>query len=36
MAEIRKAGMSFNPGPTSRPSKRDRRRIIQFRREGST
>jgi len=36
MAEVRKAGMSFNPGPTSRPSKRDRRRIIQFRREGST
>jgi len=36
MAEIRKAGMSFNPGPASRPSKRDRRRIIQFRRDGST
>jgi len=36
MAEIRKAGMRFNPGPASRPSKRDRRRIIQFRREGST
>ena len=36
MAEVRKAGMSFNPGPTSRPSKRDRRRIIQFRREGSS
>jgi ribosome-associated heat shock protein Hsp15 len=36
MAEIRKAGMSFNPGPTSRPSKRDRGRIIQFRREGNT
>jgi ribosome-associated heat shock protein Hsp15 len=35
MAEIRKAGISFNPGPTSRPSKRDRRRIIQFRREGN-
>ena len=36
MAEVRKAGMSFNPRSTSRPSKRDRRRIIQFRREGST
>ena len=26
-----KAMMNFNPAPTARPSKRDRRRIIQFR-----
>jgi len=36
MAEVRKAGMSFSPGPRSRPSKRDRRKIIQFRQDGST
>ena len=31
LAQERKAGMSFNPAPQGRPSKRDRRRIIQFR-----
>ena len=36
MAEVRKAGMSFSPGPRSRQSKRDRRKIIQFRQDGST
>jgi ribosome-associated heat shock protein Hsp15 len=30
-AEQRKAGMTFTPAPQGRPSKRDRRRIIQFR-----
>ncbi|HLJ91309.1 MAG TPA: RNA-binding S4 domain-containing protein [Candidatus Angelobacter sp.] len=30
-AEERKANMSFAPAPQGRPSKRDRRRIIQFR-----
>lgn len=30
-AEQRKAGMTYTPAPQSRPSKRDRRRIIQFR-----
>jgi len=30
-AAERKAAMQFEPFPTSRPSKRDRRRIIQFR-----
>jgi|SRR5579864_141533 len=29
--EERKAGMSFSPAPQGRPSKRDRRKIIQFR-----
>jgi ribosome-associated heat shock protein Hsp15 len=31
--EERKANMVFSPAPTKRPSKRDRRRIIQFRSE---
>jgi ribosome-associated heat shock protein Hsp15 len=31
MAEERKAMMNFAPAPEGRPSKRDRRRIIQFR-----
>src|ERR1700751_4230037 len=31
MIEERRATMSFSPAPESRPSKRDRRRIIQFR-----
>ena len=34
-AQQRKAMMAFNPAPQSRPSKRDRRRIIQFRTDGS-
>jgi ribosome-associated heat shock protein Hsp15 len=32
----RRAGMNFNPAPQSRPSKRDRRKIIQFRTDGGT
>jgi len=36
LAQERKAAMSFNPGPPSRPSKRDRRKIIQFRQNGPT
>jgi ribosome-associated heat shock protein Hsp15 len=32
LAEERKALMSFTPAPQGRPSKRDRRKIIQFRR----
>lgn len=31
LAQLRKAGMNFNPTPKGRPTKRDRRRIIQFR-----
>src|SRR5579884_1836953 len=31
--EERKAAMQYMPAPTRRPSKRDRRRIIQFREE---
>lgn len=31
VAQERKAGMHFTPSPPGRPSKRDRRRIIQFR-----
>lgn len=31
MIEERKANMSFSPAPQGRPSKRDRRKIIQFR-----
>lgn len=31
VAAERRAGMMFNPAPESRPSKRDRRKIIQFR-----
>jgi ribosome-associated heat shock protein Hsp15 len=31
LAEARRAGKMFNPAPEGRPSKRDRRRIIQFR-----
>jgi ribosome-associated heat shock protein Hsp15 len=31
VAQERKAAMHFNPAPEGRPSKRDRRRIIQFR-----
>jgi ribosome-associated heat shock protein Hsp15 len=30
-AEERKAGLHFSPAPLGRPSKKDRRRIIQFR-----
>jgi ribosome-associated heat shock protein Hsp15 len=33
-AEERKAMRQFEPSPTSRPSKRDRRKIIQFRGRG--
>jgi ribosome-associated heat shock protein Hsp15 len=33
IVEQRRAGMHFTPAPDSRPSKRDRRKIIQFRRE---
>jgi ribosome-associated heat shock protein Hsp15 len=33
-AAERKAAMQFEPMPTARPSKRDRRRIIQFRGRG--
>jgi ribosome-associated heat shock protein Hsp15 len=33
LAEERKAMRSFSPAPESRPSKRDRRKIIQFRGE---
>src|SRR5581483_5143008 len=33
IAEQRKAGVFFSPAPEHRPSKRDRRRIHQFRRE---
>lgn len=32
-AEARKSMKAFNPAPQGRPSKRDRRRIIQFRAE---
>ena len=32
-AEARKSMRAFNPAPEARPSKRDRRRIIQFRAE---
>ena len=31
LAEERRAMRTFTPAPTSRPSKRDRRKIIQFR-----
>ena len=34
VAAERKAMRQFEPAPTSRPSKRDRRRIIQFRGRG--
>jgi ribosome-associated heat shock protein Hsp15 len=34
LAAERKAGMHFTPAPSSRPSKRDRRKIHQFRGEG--
>jgi ribosome-associated heat shock protein Hsp15 len=33
-AEERKAMRQFEPAPTGRPSKRDRRKIIQFRGRG--
>ena len=33
LKEERKATMNFSPAPEGRPSKRDRRRIIQFRAE---
>lgn len=33
LAEERKAMMSFTPAPEGRPSKRDRRKIMQFRTE---
>lgn len=32
-AEERKAGLHFTPAPLGRPSRRDRRRIIRFRRD---
>lgn len=35
-AEERRAGKAFNPAPEGRPSKRDRRRIIQFRGRADT
>jgi len=35
LREARKASMMFSPAPAGRPSKRDRRRIIQFRSERS-
>jgi ribosome-associated heat shock protein Hsp15 len=35
-AEERKANRMFAPAPTTRPSKRDRRRIIQFREKRSS
>jgi len=31
LIEERRAGMNFSPAPQGRPSKRDRRKIIQFR-----
>jgi ribosome-associated heat shock protein Hsp15 len=31
MVQERKAGLTFNPAPQGRPSKRDRRKIRQFR-----
>lgn len=34
LAEERKANRMFEPAPIARPSKRDRRRIIQFRGRG--
>jgi ribosome-associated heat shock protein Hsp15 len=34
LAEERKTSFQFEPSPIGRPSKRDRRRIIQFRRRG--
>jgi ribosome-associated heat shock protein Hsp15 len=34
VAEMKKAGAMFEPAPDNRPSKRDRRKIIQFRRRG--
>ena len=34
LAEERKLMKSFSPAPESRPSKRDRRRIFQFRKRG--
>ena len=34
MAAERKAAMQFEPAPTGRPSKRDRREIIRFRGRG--
>ena len=34
VAEERKANQQYTPAPSSRPSKRDRRRIIQFRGRG--
>ena len=34
LAQERKANREFAPAPPSRPSKRDRRRIIQFRERG--
>lgn len=34
LIEERRAGMTFNPAPQNRPSKRDRRKIIRFRSDG--
>jgi len=36
IAEERRVGMNFSPAPPSRPSKRDRRKMIQFRGDGGT
>ena len=36
LAEERRAGKTFNPAPQVRPSKRDRRKIIQFRNHPGT
>ncbi len=36
IAEERRAGMHFSPAPSVRPSKRDRRKIVQLRGDGGT
>ena len=36
MVQERRTGKMFNPAPQGRPSKRDRRRIIQFRENDGT
>ncbi len=36
IAEEHRVGMHFSPAPLSRPSKRDRRRIVQFRGDRGT
>jgi ribosome-associated heat shock protein Hsp15 len=35
MAEERRAGLTFSPAPQGKPSKRNRRQLMRFRREGS-